>query len=370
MTAARAVDGVARKGLRTPERMFRVVLWIVAVVFAGFLIGLGSLVVRDPPTVDGRVELSDFIDKPKAAALDATIADLTEQQRVGDEQQSALELKLQSAQSAYSTARLGFDNWVAARQSTQRSDQDPEVLSRTRDLDRLAAASRTAETATEAVRAAQLERSQRLDEAQRSRAAVDDAGRDAYESALHRMELHVFLIRLAITTPPLAIAAWLFVRRRHSAAWPFVWGFIFFAGFTFFVELVPYLPSYGGYVRYLIGILITVVGGRYAIVAMQRYLERQRVAEQQSEAVRRQAVTYEHALKSTNTGVCPGCERGFRVHDGETNFCMHCGMKLYERCPTCSTRRNAFFHFCPCCGTDAPAQPPAPPDAPVVTPVA
>ena len=354
MSKSTSAQSASQKGLRTPERMFRMVLWIVAVIFAGFLIGLGSLVVHDLPTVDGRVELSDFVDKTRAAPLDAAIRKGVEEARVADERIATLDLKLQSAQAAYDTARQAFDNWIATRQSTQRSDQDPEVIRRTRDLDGLSAATRTAEVAVEEARAAQLEMQQRLDATQRERSALDDAARDTYDAAVRRLELHVFLIRLAITLPPLLIAAWLFVKQRKSSWWPFVWGFVFFAVFTFFVELVPYLPSYGGYVRYAIGIVVTIVVGRYAMVAMQRYLERQRLAEQQSEAVRRQSLSYEHAIKSTNAGVCPGCERGFKVHEGQTNFCMHCGMKLYEHCPVCSSRRNAFFHFCPTCGTDKP----------------
>ncbi len=119
--------------------------------------------------------------------------------------------------------------------------------------------------------------------------------------------------------------------------------------------------------RYALGIVITVVVGRYAIVAMQRYLERQRVAEQQSEAVRRKSLSYEHAIKSVTAGTCPGCERGFKVHDGETNFCMHCGMKLFDHCRACTRRKNAFFHYCPHCGVDKPDGEPTVPDAPVVT---
>jgi len=361
---------VSTKGLRTPERMFRLVLWVVAVIFAGFLIGLGSLVVRDLPTVDERVALSDFVDKPRAARLEQAIRSVEEKAHDADEVRASLDLKEQSAKAAYQSARLGFENWIATRTSTQRGDQDPEVIQRTRELDTLQQGSRDAESAVEKVAASRLEMEQRLSALRGERAALDEVARDPYESAVRRMELRVFLIRLAITLPPLAIAAWLFVRKRRTQAWPFVWGFIFFAAFTFFVELVPYLPSYGGYVRYLIGILVTVVVGRYAIVAMQRYLERQRLAEQQSEAVRRQSLSYEHAIKSVNAGICPGCERGFKGHDGQTNFCMHCGMKLFESCPVCTHRKNAFFHYCPACGVDKPAADPAPPESMTVAPVA
>ncbi len=159
-----------------------------------------------------------------------------------------------------------------------------------------------------------------------------------------------------------AVAAWLFVRQRKSTWWPFVWGFIFFALFAFFVELVPYLPSYGGYVRYLVGILLTVLSGRYAIRALQDYRARLALKEAQPDTVRREELHYDTALARLAKGVCPGCERPVDLKDAGIDFCPHCGIGLHDHCGACQTRKSAFAHFCQACGTAA--------RGPVTTPAA
>ena len=179
------------------------------------------------------------------------------------------------------------------------------------------------------------------------------------EQALRVQELRVFGYRLALTLPLLALAGWLFARQRQSRWWPFVWGFILFAVFVFFVELVPYLPSYGGYVRYTVGIVATVLVGRWAIVALQRYLERQRAAEAQPDAQRRAELGYDTALARLAKGVCPGCERTVDLKDGRTDFCPHCGIGLFDRCGHCQARKSAFARFCPACGSSAASPSPA-----------
>ena len=54
------------KALRLSEKWFRRGLWLVALVFASFLIGLGGTVVGDLPKVEAPLQLDDFLDQAAA----------------------------------------------------------------------------------------------------------------------------------------------------------------------------------------------------------------------------------------------------------------------------------------------------------------
>lgn len=347
------------KALRLPEKWFRRGLWLVAVIFASFLIGLGGLVVGDLPQVESPRTVEDFIAPGAAAPVKAAIQSAD---TAHDQAETALEnarLKYQAAQARYRSARETFDNWVATRGVTARSDQDTELIARTRALDAIKQEESAARAAVEQLQERSLQARQRLDAANRRWEELREGAMDAWRAEMRAIELRVFLYRLALTLPLLLVAGWLFARQRKSTWWPFVWGFIFFALFAFFVELVPYLPDYGGYVRYVVGIVVTVLLGRAAILGLNRYLERQRQQEALPEVQRREELSYDVALARLAKGVCPGCERSVDLKDGSIDFCPHCGIGLFDHCGRCRTRKSAFSRFCHACGTPAHKEAPA-----------
>ena len=345
------------RSLRLSEKWFNRGLWVIALVFAGFLIGLGNVIVGDLPQVDGRIVQDDFIDTAKVAPLraerDAAVARADAAQAPLD--QAAL--RFQAASQAYLSGRETFQNWVATRTATERPGQDIELMARTARLDTLKAAEDRARNAAEAQRQIMLDARQAQSRAEARLVPLTAAAQTRYEAALRASELRVFGYRLALTLPLLVIAGWLFARARQSKWWPFVWGFIIFALFAFFVELVPYLPSYGGYVRFGVGIIVTVLVGRYAIVALNDYLAEQRRIEAQPNAARRETLGYDAALARLDKGVCPGCERPVDLKNPAIDYCPHCGIGLFDHCTVCTARKNAFSPYCHACGTPASAQP-------------
>lgn len=341
------------KALRLSEKWFRRGLWLVALVFGSFLIGLGGTIVGDLPKVEQRQTLDDFMDPVATPKLRQTLKDA---QRVGKEAQEALEqaqLKLKAAQANNQAARETFSNWLATRRATARAEQDPELIQRTAQLDTLRKAEREALALVETQQQVALDATQAERHANEQLQTLRQSAQDAWNKATRAQELRVFLYRLLLTLPLLVIAGWLFVKKRKGTYWPFVWGFIYFALFAFFVELVPYLPSYGGYVRYIVGIIITALVGRYAILALNRYLERQKQAEQLPDAQRREELSYDTALARLAKGLCPGCERPVDLKNEKIDFCPHCGIGLYDHCGHCQARKSAFSQFCHACGTAA-----------------
>ena len=338
------------KSLRLTEKWMHRGLWLVALVFAGFLIGLGSAVVGDLPQVEQTLSVDDFADKKISTTLKSDIKSAELASAAAETAREQARLKRSAARADTEAASDTFNNWLSTRRATAQPDQDTELIARTRALDVLKAKERAAGVAVEAQQQAALDASQAEEAARKKLEELNAAAQLQLDVANRAVELRVFLYRLALTLPLLGIAGWLFVKKRKGTYWPFVWGFIIFALFAFFVELVPYLPSYGGYVRYIVGIVVTVLVGRQAIVSLNRYLERQKLAEQMPSVQRRDEMSYDTALTRLSKNVCPGCERPVDLKNTEIDFCPHCGIGLFDHCGACSTRKSAFAKFCHACG--------------------
>lgn len=344
------------KSLFVPERLFRVAMWIVSLVFASFLIGLGGTIIRDLPRIEEPVTVEQFADQRALESARAELRRLRDAERDLEERRAQATLQLTAVSNAYQSARAAYSNWISTRTATTDPTQDGEVLQRTRNLDQLKTSERDAQIAVEQIEKNLLDTRQALSAHQRTERQLLEGAEKAFESAIFRQQFRVFAWRLALTLPLIVVAWWLVLRKRRSEYWLLYRGFVMFALFTFFVELVPYLPSYGGYVRYAVGIILTAVGGHYIIRAMRAYLAKRRIVEQQTEVERRQALTPEDALKKMSANVCPACERTLMsTGDVVPDYCVHCGLKLFDRCSSCEIRRNVFFPFCPKCGTAAPA---------------
>ncbi len=342
----------AKTAGRQPEKWFRGFLWIVAFIFGVFLIGLGSKIVADLPLIStDETTIADFVaDRPSYDQLKDELSQAEQKEQDINHEWEQKNHELTQKQSENINARETFDNWLATRSVTEQSDQNPEVIKRTSELDKLKAQEQTLQNELSAIEKRQLDRRQAVETIQSQITNMETSAEDGYHKHQRRTELQIFIYRLLITLPLLLLAGYLFKRYRHTNAWPFVWGFVFFALFAFFVELVPYLPDYGGYVRYGVGIIVTIVVGKYAIGAMNAYLERKRTEEALSSNERQQQMDYDDAHVKISKGICPSCERSLDFNNPELDFCPHCGIHLFEYCSNCTTRKSTFTHYCFKCG--------------------
>lgn len=350
------------KSARVPERTFAVVMWLVSLVFASFLIGLGNLVIGDLPQLDKDIRLEQFVDANAQAKINTSRKVLRDRRSALNERLEDARLKQEQARNAYAAANETFETWIKTRTATVDPAQDPEVIRRTKALEALKGTERDAQSVVEKLDEDVLAVGRQDNAVEQEQSTLNTTGQPAFEKAMFWQEMKVFLWRLLFTLPLLAIAGWMVIKKRKSDYWPLMRGFVIAAVFAFFFELVPYLPSYGGYIRYLVGIGLTVVAGHYIIKNMRAYLLRRQQAEHQVEAERRKLVTYEEAFKKMSAKVCPGCDRPVSTTgEAEANFCVHCGMTLFNKCNSCHTRKMAFFRYCMSCGTTSAEIEPAKP---------
>ncbi len=334
--------------LRLSEKWFNRGLWLIAFLFAYFLTGLGGTIVGDLPKVENRLSTEDFVDKALKSKLTLELKKLDQEVVIASDKLDQAKLQSQTARADYQAARQAFEAWVTTRNATQDAEQDQDLLSRTAKLEKLKLRERESLMAVESIQKQQLDTLQEKERVNRDIAALQEAARIRFEEDYKQIELRIFAYRLAFVLPLLATASYLFAKHRKKTYWPFVWGFIIFSLFAFFVELVPYLPSYGGYVRYTVGVVVTLAVGKYSIAALQKYLEQQRELEQQPDFQRKNDIQYDLAQTRIVKGICPSCERPI-ARDND-NFCQHCGIEIFDKCTSCGTRKIAFSKFCFHCG--------------------
>jgi predicted RNA-binding Zn-ribbon protein involved in translation (DUF1610 family) len=171
--------------------------------------------------------------------------------------------------------------------------------------------------------------------------------------------------------PVLALGIFFFIRYRHHKFWPLYFGFTLFSLYAFFFGLVPYLPSYGGYVRYSVGIALSAGLGYYLIRRIRQYLEQKQSELKTSTEERARKVQTETAEKALENHFCPSCGKDFLLRRWEfpvkdhadaeaykfvTNYCRHCGLELFRKCGHCGNKNFAHLLYCSSCGTKVSAE--------------
>lgn len=348
------------KSAKSPETLFGVIMWVISIAFASFLIGLGAKVIRDLPLVEKPLRFEDFQDQSQVSPLVSRQERLRREDFDLRQQREQAQLAFEHARAAYASEHQSFRNWTATRGVTEDNTQNPEVLSRTRKLEDLGHAQRAAELERERLDSEILSNSQELASAERSLNDLREQARRPYEHAVHWQALTIFGYRLLFTLPLLVAGVAAFRTQRASRYWPLWRGFILFTLYCFFFELVPYLPSYGGYVRYGVGIVLTMLAGHYTVRWMQAYLARRRELQKQAEETRRGAMDKDQALARISANLCPSCERPIQQVGGlPSTYCVFCGLNLFSLCPSCGTRMNSYFSACGQCGKPLGRQAPS-----------
>lgn len=352
------------KLFKSPEKMFQISMWLISILFASFLIGFGEKVIDDVPLASTPALIEDFANKEvlKVHKNNGKI-EKEEIERLND-LRKASNVILQNKTREYESAFEVHQNWLATRQVTANSqnssNQDPDLLRKTSELDKLNDGKRKIQVEIENLDALISKSQSSVDRENAALKHEYDRVEPEFQNALRNNEFKIFGIRLSITLPLIVISGWLIIKKRKSSHWPLARGFVIFSAVAFFFELVPYLPSYGGYVRSGVGMIVSIIAGHYGIKWMQVYLIRRQEEAKRTEADRRSKLDEIVAIQKINAQLCPGCERPIPLPmDGvKVNNCVYCGLKLFDICKNhiddgatlCGVRKNAFYKHCPSCG--------------------
>lgn len=348
------------------NRTKRIVYALISIVLAGFLISLSYNIMYDMDEVVTAPRYVDFVGDEVADGFNKQIKALDNESEMLDESKMNVLKLIQTAELNKRHEQESFDNWNKARGTLGTATQDKEVLKRLAKVDEYQKIVQSWQLKYDSISSIQ-------DELYKERQTINIKSEEAknkateeYHKVYQQYSLKVFGIRLLFATPILALGIFFFVKKRKNRYSPLYMGFSLFSVYVFFFGLVPYLPSFGGYIRYGVGILLTIGVGYYAIKQLLAYQERRKLELKQSTEERSLKMQSDTASKSFENHVCPSCGKDYllkvwEVIDSDTpikitravvpsNYCRYCGLQLIKKCQHCHQDNYAHLPFCIKCG--------------------
>ena len=347
------------------ESTSRMVSYSISAVLCIFLVLLSANIIDDLDNITTSPEVESFENKNAIRSLENKINKENANIEVLYAKKITIEKTIGIARENYTNEKQSFDNWVQTRKTLGSPDKDQEVISRAEKLDALQKVEQEWRLQLNSLQS-------KIDSTERKRLDAEkllnkEKGEayQKYDKELKSYELKVFLIRLLFVAPILALGIFFFVRYRKNKFWALYFGFTLFSLYAFFFGLVPYLPSYGGYVRYSVGVLLSLGLGYYAIKRIREYVEQKQAELKVSTQERAKKIQTETAEKALENHFCPSCGKDFLIKKWEfplvknldneaykfvTNFCRHCGLELFKNCSNCDNKNFAHLPYCSSCG--------------------
>ena len=348
------------------EKTSKLINYIIAIVLCGFLIALSGKLIDDVDEWKEKPTVEEFQNKSLLDTKDAEIEEIDAEIDLNIQKRVSIENTIKIVNSNYNNAKKSFDNWLETRKIVGSPNEDKEVLSRANELDQYYKTLQEweKELATINNKISNLNTSknsvQQLIYKEENRAFTER------EKEIRNYNLKVFLIRLLFILPILILGIVFIIKYRKHKYWPLFLGFVLFSFYAFFFGLVPYLPSYGGYIRYSVGIILSILLGIYAINKIKAFIENKKNELKVSTSERAKKVQTETAEKALDNHMCPSCGKDFIVKRwakptntkkatvevplSVTNFCRFCGLELFKKCKKCDTENFAHLPFCSNCG--------------------
>lgn len=349
------------------EKTSKFVNYLIAIVLCGFLIALSGKLIGDMDDYSSRPQAEQFQDKELRSKVDKELLVIAHNLKKHHENRESIRNKVSVAESNYVNAKESFENWLKARKTIGSANEDSEVLTRANKLDEYYQTQQNWTAELDKVNQEVKALNDKRSDVQSVLNADRESSYDQLEAAMRAYDTKVFLKRLLFVLPILLLGIYFMMKFRKHKYWPLFLGFVLFSFYAFFVGLVPYLPSYGGYIRYAVGITLCVSFGIYAINKIRAFMERKKLELKESTTDRAKNVLLETAEKALDNHMCPSCGKDFiikqwaagkpqdaknRNYTGvTTDFCRFCGLELFKNCDNCGTNNFAHLPFCSSCGT-------------------